>query len=339
VGTCKACLTGTFTSSVSASVCSACVEGTFNNASGLTGCALLPGYYNVGGSLVAYYPFNPSTFLADVSGRTGALTNVGDVLSVAAGQGWGSTARNVANFSQPGGLANSNPLAQYLSLPSITLGSAFSVCLWYNPSPTSGFVRLADFTNGRLNDAISMRQETGTSFAFEIWSRGTCLDTADWTQFYSHPAYSGSWKTDTWQHGCLVVEGVSAMFYYNGSLATSRTGQSVSTLSAPMPSSTTFTKAFLGQNSYENELFAGYMDEIRVFGRLLSSWEVAAVYGFADDGSTNALPVPCPAGTFNLLPDASTCTACAAGTYASQTKASGCTRCAFGTHSTIGTAL
>jgi hypothetical protein len=151
--TCLACLTGVFSSAAGSSACALCPVQTWSGFTGATACRPCPinagslsgatvcranaGYYDLGASLLAYYPFNPSNLTQDVSGRTGALANIGNVAKVNT-TGWPiSRASNdgtyAAYLSQPGGQSDygANPLMQYLSLPPFTVYTSFSICLWY----------------------------------------------------------------------------------------------------------------------------------------------------------------------------------------------------------------
>ena len=135
---CQNCAAGTY-STPGASACTAC-PANFWSVSGAA-CTANAGYYDVGASMMAYYSFNPSDMLADGSGITGALTNIGAVTSVADTAtapltGWLSGSQNVAYMSQPGSLANTDPLRQYFTMPAITFRSTFSICLWHRPTNT-----------------------------------------------------------------------------------------------------------------------------------------------------------------------------------------------------------
>ena len=90
---CNSCLAGQYSNAGSTS-CQNCAAGT-SSAPGASACTACPvnfwsvsgaactanaGYYDVGASMMAYYSFNPSDMLADGSGITGALTNIGAVI-------------------------------------------------------------------------------------------------------------------------------------------------------------------------------------------------------------------------------------------------------------------
>ena len=91
--TCASCAAGSYASQTGASVCTNCTAGTFSlwsaatvcgactgstsSAAGASVCSANAGYYDLGASLMAYYPFLASNPLADTSGRTGSLVSVG----------------------------------------------------------------------------------------------------------------------------------------------------------------------------------------------------------------------------------------------------------------------
>ena len=87
---CQACCTGTYSNVTGASTCAPCGAGTYGTATGATACAgcaanatslsagattctANAGFYDLDGSLMAYYPFNAENLLADVSGALGPL--------------------------------------------------------------------------------------------------------------------------------------------------------------------------------------------------------------------------------------------------------------------------
>jgi hypothetical protein len=82
----------------------------------------------------------------------------------------------------------------------------------------------------------------------------------------------------SWQHVCLAVGGTSGILYHNGSLAVSMSSQTTFTLSAAKPASALYTIPYLGKIVWGNDLFQGYLDEVRIFNTFLTASEVTAIY-------------------------------------------------------------
>jgi hypothetical protein len=77
------------------------------------------GYYDLGGSLAAYSPFNSGNVLTDVSGVTGSLkTSASSPTSQSTGP-FGAGSNSVAFLA--GSL-------QYFDVPSLAFSSAFTIC-------------------------------------------------------------------------------------------------------------------------------------------------------------------------------------------------------------------
>ena len=72
--TCESCSAGTYSSGVGSVLsCTSCPLNAIS-AVGASVCVPASRYYDLGASLLAYYPFNPGQMLMDISGRLGSLT-------------------------------------------------------------------------------------------------------------------------------------------------------------------------------------------------------------------------------------------------------------------------
>ena len=246
---------------------------------------------SVNNGLLAYYPFHPNAFLVDASGVTGTLTNTGSVVSQAASL---TDLQNVAYFAQPGGLGNGNAQRQFFTLPQLTIGPASSMCIWYNPDSTSGsYPRLVSLNSGQNTGQIDIRRDaSSTSLAFEVFnginsivSQTGCTASAAGAQ--GGCAYSGTFQTGVWQHVCLVLSDLAGRVYYNGVLQSP-----IFTLTA-RKQLTTYTTAWIGMNTYSNDLYRGQLDELRIYSRAISAAEVASIYSFRGDTYTPSIVLKC----------------------------------------------
>jgi hypothetical protein len=364
LSTCTACPPGRFTNFLGAThlaVCVSCQASTYNRLPGSTGCTACPansinnggttwctvaaGFYNLASSMIAYYPFNPgSAFLEDKTGQTGSITgpliNVGGVTSLS------GVRDGVANIAQVD-ISNPNALMQYLAFPQITLSSTFTACMWIHPlvsNPSTVFFSMENTET--ISDGIRIRNSVSASLP-------TCL--------IGEPMVNGTTASSTvvggcrgfspnvWSHVCVSVSGTEYTGYLNGVFYASATLQSA------MPSLTYASgNAWIGRGRRSAPLYSGYVDEVRIFDRSMSAYDVEWLYQFNADTDMPVVPVGCPAGTFNANSGAPTsgfcnpcarglfqsgvgitrCMACVAGTFTSATRGTVCTACAAGTFST-----
>ena len=278
---------------------------------------------SVNNGLLAYYPFHPNAFLVDASNVTGSLIPVG---STAFTPNSLSDLRNAAVLAQPGGLlaTSANTLRQFFVLPLITIGPSLSMCAWYNPDITSGtFPRIIELGNGRPGDNIGIRRNLANNdLAIEVWNGATALIPGNAV------VYTGLFQLGVWQHVCLTVAGTTGRVYYNGALQ-----PTTITLSA-QKTVTTYNGAFIGHNHYENDLYRGLIDEVRIYSRAISAAEVTSIFNFRGETFTPGIFIPCPAGTFQDIPDGTACLQCTRGKY-SLAAAATCISCSGGSISAV----
>ena len=281
------------------------------------------GVESVNNGLLAYYPFHPNAFLVDASNVTGSLIPTG---SPAFTPGSLTDLRNGVSFAQPGGLlaTSANTLRQFFTIPSIRIGPSFSICAWYNPDSTSGsFPRIIELSNGRPSDNIGIRRNLANNdLAIEVWNGGTTLIPGNAV------VYTGLFQLGVWQHVCLTVAGTTARVYYNGAQ------NAVTITLSAQKTVTTYTGAFIGHNPYDNDLYRGLIDEVRIYSRAISAAEVTSIFNFRGETFTSGIFIPCPAGTFQDIPDGTACLQCTRGKY-SLAAAATCISCSGGSISAV----
>ena len=325
--TCLQCPSNTF-SVLGATACLACPTNS-SSAPGASACTPNQGYYDLRGSTAAYYSFNPSTFLADVSGNTGTLSTpvvspISDCTTAATGPG-GAWASNCASAMQGNGFpAFGAAGSQYFAMPSMTFPSQFSICMWYQATPytpasPNSYEYLITLGNGwgvsnplmisRYGSANGVGFYTDNNWASTGWL-GQILDT-------THLA------SQTWYHVCYVVSSTTTSVYYNGVFYTS------ATMSTPYAGNVLLTSnTLLG-------VFQGKIDELRIFYKVLSATDVTAIYNYRGDGTSATLIAPCTttcaANTTLHCSATGTALCCAGGTYFVEGVSTACQVCPAGT--------
>lgn len=161
--------------------------------------------------------------------------------------------------------------------PSIdfTTSDSFAFSVWYRPATTTGTHYIMQFDNP---DLIHLYQN-GTSAIFRIRSDAGSLSTATATNVFT---------AGQWYHlvGVRDVASDTVILYVNGVEKASATDQSTATITMPSlhfgRQSTTFTN--------------GTIDEIRIYNRLITSTEAAALFNsgivkikFSLEGPTDGL--------------------------------------------------
>ena len=324
---CSACANGTFSPWAAASVCGACAGNTSSGA-GASACSANAGYYDLGASLMAYYPFLASNPLADTTGRAGSLFG-------AAG-GYQLPTSNTATVPYAGGasLGFVSASLQTAAIPNITLPDPYSVCFYLylstvpgagQPGPTAFQFSVAAansdwsvfYDNGYGDAYYRFREATGGVFVGDV----------------SLPANSA--LATTWAHYCMTWSGQRASIWTNGQptvVSGTPTGGTLQNRALKL-----YTNNLLGASNViggsPNNWLNGYLDEFMIFNRSLSNAEAQAVYALQSAVGSPTIPIVCAAGTY-AASNSSVCTACAAGAYASQAAASACSACAAGTYAT-----
>jgi hypothetical protein len=293
-----------------------------------------PGYYDLGSSMLAYYPFNSGNMLADITGKTGVLMAASTAISASAsaptvlvdGPWAGSYAANFVQGTLPNG--------QYFRVPAINLPTAYTACAWHMiaTGTTKSYQRVWEFGTGRvLNNEFAGIDSSSSNFLYQPYDNSGAVRG-------SITISNAAANTNTWYHLCIGNSGTTVRVYLNGvSATTSGTLSSSRTVTA-------LTSNFIGATNWPNDKsWNGGIDEVRVFNRLLSGAEMAAVYNFRGDGSTSLLPLSCSpscSGTGVVgrctLTGAGVC--CGAGTYLMEGVSTACQPCPAGTYAPDGSA-
>lgn len=140
-------------------------------------------------------------------------------------------------------------LGDWITLPNITLQSQMSFTIWIRPLVSSPFKRIFEYGNPRL----ASPDGNDSSLAFNGFTFAT-------------PS-----QNNTWNHIGITVDGTNINVYINGVFSVN------GTLGAVLSGTTTF--GYLGHSvSSGDGNYTGYMDDYRIYNRVLSSGEITAIY-------------------------------------------------------------
>ena len=217
-----------------------------------------------------YYPFNAG----DTSGST--LANW-----VSGSRSFDATLYNGASVSVADYKVGNSSLylnsasSQYVQTPNYTPGSnGLTISTWYRSNGSGNWGRIFDFGNGSASDNFLMSPNAynGSNYGnlgFSVFagSIGNNFYISDinyndnvwrhvtWTLTYASPGSSSS----TWN------------IYLNGVLKATTTNY------YPSPS-VTRTLSYIGKSNWADGYYNGYIDDFRIYNRVLSSSEVSSLF-------------------------------------------------------------
>ncbi len=146
-------------------------------------------------------------------------------------------------------------------------GGPISIAAWIRPTTLDGFYNVV--THGYMwnpNFGIALRISSAV-YQFTYW------DSAD--HMASAPAPSED--VGSWVHLCGVFDGASYYLYRNGTLV-----GSTSDATAPVAGSSAIWgiggRVAQSPTTNNNDFLSGQIDDVRIYGRALSSAEVKALY-------------------------------------------------------------
>jgi hypothetical protein len=211
---------------------------------GFTAYSIAP-WFSIISGLISYFPFD-NDFL-DLKNII-TLTKTGSVSYVT---GRRNQAIYLANETNT---ANGTVAANYLS-SSYNLPTTFSVSVWFKP------------TNTNSGSLLSTYNSTGlTRNSINLYISGGSMSAA----YNAVANVGGSYgiSTGTWYHAVIILNGTSLTLYVNGS--------QVGNTTTGTPS---INGIMIGQiNDGSNYVFSGYIDDYRIYNRVLSSAEIGQIY-------------------------------------------------------------
>lgn len=196
------------------------------------------------GGLVAAWSFNEGagSTLTDGSGGGNTGTVVGPTWTAA---------------GKYGGALTFDGTNDYVTVPdaaSLDLGSSMTLEAWVRPTASSGWRTV-------------LLKETPTSLAYSLYSASGTNRPSVWIDGTSSVG-SAALTTSAWSHVAATYNGSRLRVYVNGVLRADRA------VTTPVPVSTGPLK--IGGNAVWGEWFAGQIDEVRMYDRVLTAAEIAA---------------------------------------------------------------
>ena len=346
---CSACESGKFSIGGSGATCLICPLNS-NSSTAASSCFVNPGYYDLGASLAAYYPFNSGdSFLFDISGKLGQLA--------------ASSNAPTGSTSSVDGLSHSASFdgtkSQYLIVPELQFGNAFTICAWYliDSAVTRNWNRLFDFGIERTQNAASNNVNAALCYQTDL-----CVEHfAAGTNIIFHRISNHASQTNRWYHVCLGWDqgdtGAGTLY-----VEAETNLQHTSPTATPnrRDPSKNLTSNYLGKSNVPTDTASywhGKIDDFRIYKRLITYNEYYKLRDWRSSGDirTTVMPIACTgscsagrvlrcsgqfsevccsAGQFYREGVDSSCQPCPVGTYSVDGAGTSCAACAAGSFST-----
>lgn len=146
----------------------------------------------------------------------------------------------------------------YISVPSsssLSIGGSLTITAWIRKD-----------TTGVFGAILAKRDTSGSNTNYQLIVRNTNV-----LSFYQGGTVvndTTALSANTWYHIAVVATSGSTDFYINGSLSSSQSGTTITSTSANL---------YIGQ-VVNASYWDGYMDEIAIFDRALTSTEIGNIY-------------------------------------------------------------
>lgn len=206
-----------------------------------------------GNGLIAHYPFNGNA--NDISGSNYNGTVSGATLTT-------------DRFGNADSAYNFNGIDNYISLPSFTIGGAFSLSTWLNRNDSStSWQRIIDFGNGQANNNLIVGLVNQKLFVDVFWGGASF-----------HIETSEDVPQGQWTHVAATIGADGwVQLYLNGVLKGSGWGYDIPYLSR--------TYQYIGKSNWAGDSFLSTrMDDLRLYNRVLSLPDIEALYTY-ENGS------------------------------------------------------
>lgn len=163
--------------------------------------------------------------------------------------------------------------------------SGFTVALWANPTSYGYWARFIDLGNGQAdNNILFDRRSTSTDLALEVYDGyGSSTGMA-----YAVDAITNN----EWHHYAATLDAAGKVKMYKDGLplvlAADTTG---------LPNNVTRTSNFIGRSNWLSDgYYAGSLDEVQIFNRVLDAAEIAAIFNAGSAGNCKPQCTPPPSG-------------------------------------------
>jgi hypothetical protein len=161
---------------------------------------------------------------------------------------------------------------QYVEVNTFTTGTnGMSFSFWFKSNNSGAWARIFDFGDGPSSNNIDFTvNSNGTNKpGFEVYNSGAYGQTVDtndnnnvwyhyvWTMTYSaYDSLNSTWK-----------------IYTNGNFTSTYNNNYY-------PKNISRTKQYIGKSNWPDAYFNGYIDEFRMYNRVLTATEAAALYNY-----------------------------------------------------------
>lgn len=154
----------------------------------------------------------------------------------------------------------------------------FTVALWARPTATNSGARFIDFGNGPGSDNIIFgRSNTSTDFFFEVYDGSSSTKVTALCNLINN----------SWHHYAATVDSEGNTVLY-------KDGMSVATGTVNVPRNLSRSNMYIGRSNWEDDgYYEGEMDELRLYGRALTSAEIVELAS----GELGPIPSPIPSPT------------------------------------------
>ena len=157
-----------------------------------------------------------------------------------------------------------NGTSNYVDIPSMNLGSTFTVEFWMYPTGGGSYQHLVSNTSSSSNYGALYYYPSSYVYFYQ-----------GGTNRMATPANSVTYNT--WSHIALTYDGSVSRLYVNGALQATSSAFSM-----------TFNNALrLGYSTNNSDSrFSGLLDEVSLYNRALSVEEILAIYNSGSNGKT-----------------------------------------------------
>ncbi|HVT07673.1 MAG TPA: LamG-like jellyroll fold domain-containing protein [Polyangia bacterium] len=204
---------------------------------------------NVSSGLVGYWKLDETTGTSAAdssgSGNTGTWSSGGVTRT--------ASVPSAITFGDPEAITLDGS-SGYVTLGAANLpanNAAQSISLWYKGAPNGGNENMISLSNG-ASSAVQLGFRGSTLIAWS-WGGGTLISTT-------------ATNDTNWHHAVYTYDGTTDRIYVDGTLQASGTSTH---------QTASVTTAYLGTYNAGGELFAGSLDDVRVYNRAISAAEVA----------------------------------------------------------------
>ncbi|PJI98830.1 putative secreted protein (IPTL-CTERM system target) [Acidovorax sp. 69] len=236
---------------------------------GLIAVAAISAHADMTTGLLGWYGFENNVNDSSGGGRNGAATS----LTYAAGRvGQAGSFNNATSFVEVSGLAGVLPGG----------GDARTVSFWVNPSSTADNGNVVSWGQTNANQRFSVLMEGGG----ELRMIGEGNDHS-----------SGFFLPQgVWTHVAVSYDGSTLLFYVNGSIQDTKLGVVLATDNAqPL-------RIGINAQGRNDEFFGGLIDEVRVYGRVLTPSDVTEVFNSTTVAGSASTAVSVPTlGEWGLM--------------------------------------